>query len=185
VRLFVAVNFPESVRRGLWEAVEPVRRRDTLIRWVEPNAIHLTLKFLGEVEPEREPAIQRGLAGAVAGARRFPLRIEGFGVFPNASRPRVVWAGCEAAPPLEVLQHRIEQEMEHLGFPVEGRPFRPHVTLGRARNGAPAAGLAAVGAAFERLEYSGDVTVSSVDLMESMSSPTGTRYVARYAAELT
>ena len=184
MRLFVAVNLPDDVRRALWEAAEPVRRPNPPVRWVEPNAVHFTLKFLGDVEAGREPAVRQAIDAAVAGARRFTLRIDGFGVFPNASRPRVIWAGCEAAPQLEVLQHRVEQEMERLGFPIEGRPFQPHVTLGRARDGAPGDRMAAVAAAVERLQFAADVTVMSVDLMESQLSPTGARYSRRHAAVL-
>jgi len=184
VRLFVAVNLPDEVRHALWEAAAPARRPDPPVRWVRPDGMHLTLKFLGEVEPTRESEIGDAIELAAAGARPFTLRIEGFGVFPNASRPRVIWAGCEPVPQLEVLQHRVEQEMERLGFPLEGRPFRPHLTLGRARDGAPPARLAAVAEALEELTYSADVVVRSVDLMESQLSAAGARHTRRQAATL-
>jgi len=173
MRLFVAVNLPAEVRSGLWEAMEPVRRRQYPVRWVDPDGMHITVKFLGDVDDPRESAIRQVLDAAVAGTRAFPLAIGGFGVFPNASRPRVVWAGCEAAPPLELLQHRVEQRLEALGFPLEGRAFRPHVTLGRAKSGAPAGPLASVATALADLEYAAEVTVPSLDLMESRLSPAG------------
>ncbi|OGU02271.1 MAG: hypothetical protein A2W29_01145 [Gemmatimonadetes bacterium RBG_16_66_8] len=96
----------------------------------------------------------------------------------------MVWAGCEAAPPLELLQHRVEQGLEALGFPLEGRAFRPHVTLGRAKSGAPAGPLASVATALADLEYAAEVTVPSLDLMESRLSPAGATYERRHAARL-
>ncbi|MBI3981454.1 MAG: RNA 2',3'-cyclic phosphodiesterase [Gemmatimonadetes bacterium] len=184
MRLFVAVNLPADVRQALWEAAEPVRRRGYPVRWGGPESLHLTLKFLGDVEPSREPEIRLGVDSAVTGARRFTLSIQGFGVFPSASRPRVIWAGCGAVPPLEMLQHRVEREMEGLGFPLEGRAFRPHLTLGRAKNGAPPVRMAGLGAALEELEYAAEATVESVDLMESRLSPSGARYTCLHAAAL-
>jgi 2'-5' RNA ligase len=120
----------------------------------------------------------------MGGARRFTLRIEGFGVFPSESRPRIIWAGCGAPPPLEILQHKVEQEMERLGFPLEGRAFRPHLTLGRAKNEASPARLAGLAAALDELAYAAEVTVESVDLMESRLSPAGARYTRLHAAPL-
>src|SRR5207253_3798460 len=103
------------------------------VNWVSGEGIHVTLKFLGEVGDDREAEITAALERAAAGARTLPLALGGFGVFPDFRRPRVVWAGIAPEPGLEILQHRVEQEVAPLGFPTEARPFRPHVTLGRAR----------------------------------------------------
>jgi 2'-5' RNA ligase len=96
----------------------------------------------------------------------------------------VVWVGCEALPPLELLQHRLEQEMERLGFAVEGRPFRPHVTLGRVEREARAAGLRGLGEALDGLNYAAQVTVGSLDLMQSELRRDGARYTVRRRVEL-
>ncbi|HWP36123.1 MAG TPA: RNA 2',3'-cyclic phosphodiesterase [Gemmatimonadales bacterium] len=184
MRLFVAVNLPPDLRRALWDAAEPLRRRGYPVRWGGPDSLHVTLKFLGETDAAREAEIRRGIDAAVEGARRFTLSIEGFGVFPSASRPRVIWAGCGAAPPLEILQHRLEQEMERLGFPLEGRAFRPHITLGRAKNDASPSRLAGLAEQLKDLEYDAVTVVESVDLMESRLSPAGATYTRRHAAAL-
>jgi 2'-5' RNA ligase len=132
VRLFVAINLPPPLRQGVWDAAEPLRRANFPVRWVRPEALHLTLKFLGEVDLSREADLLAALKQAAMGIKPFVLHLEGFGVFPSLGRPRVVWAGCHGPAPLELLQHGVERETEPLGFPVEGRPFQPHLTLGRA-----------------------------------------------------
>ena len=184
MRLFVAVNLPSDVRQDLWEAAEPLRGGGYPIRWVGPEALHLTLKFLGEVDTEREPEITAAIDGATQGTRRFMLPLEGFGAFPSTSQPRVIWAGCEGVPPLELLQHRLEQEMERAGFAIEGRPFHPHLTLGRVKRQARPGELRDFGAALEPLTYANEVEVRSLDLMQSKLSSEGATYTVRHAAEL-
>lgn len=184
MRLFVAINLPHEIRQGVWEAVAPLRAQPYPIRWVPPESLHLTLKFLGEAAPEREPEIVEAVEAAVRGARRFTLPIAGFGVFPSPTQPRVVWAGCEAVPPLELLQHGVEQAMERLGYPVEGRSFRPHLTLGRVRRGTRPSAVSGLARALEDLQYAGEAEVESLDLMQSTLTPKGARYTVRHPAEL-
>lgn len=184
MRLFTAINLPDDVRRGIWDAAEPLRSVSYPVKWVDPDGIHLTLKFLGEVGDGRMPEIVAGMQAAAAGARQFRLPIEGFGAFPSAANPRVIWLGCEGVPPLELLQHRMEQEMERLGFPLEGRAFRPHLTLGRAARQARAADFAGAHEQLAKLTFAADVPVESVDLMESRLTPRGAQYHRRHAASL-
>lgn len=184
MRLFIAINLPLDLRQRLWEAAGPLRGAGYPVRWVAPDGLHLTLKFLGEVRPEREPDVVAAIGTAVQGAKPFVLPVSGFGAFPSLSRPRVVWVGCEPVPPLELLQHRVEQEMERLGFPLEGRAFHPHLTLGRAQREARAAAFRALERQVEALEFAAEARVESVDLMESRLSRDGARYTRRHAARL-
>jgi len=185
MRLFIAINLPAEVREALWETAAPLRAARYPIRWVASEAIHLTLKFLGEVEAEREGEVAAGLAAAAQGAKPFTLAVSGFGVFPSARRPRVVWAGLEPVPPLELLQHQVEREMERLGFPVEGRPFHPHLTLGRAKRDARPAALEGLATELDTLVYEAEVTVEAVDLMQSTLTAQGALYARRHAVALT
>ncbi len=184
MRLFVAINLPGDVKGEIWKATEPLRARHYPVRWVAPESIHLTLKFLGEVDAARESEIMGALGRAVEGARRFPMPLSGFGAFPSVERPRVLWVGCEGVPPLELLQHRVEREMERIGFPLEGRPFRPHLTLARATRGARASDFRGLPEIMSRLDFTAQVMVQSADLMESHLTPGGARYVLRHAAML-
>lgn len=184
MRLFLAVNLPPDLRDALWSTAEPLRAHDYPVRWVVPEGLHITVKFLGHVDPDRAAGVRDRLDRAVTGAKPFPLLLSGFGAFPSPRRPRVVWVGCAAAPPLELLQDRIEREMEALGFPVEGRVFHPHVTLGRVRRGASTKSLDGMEERLERVSFMGEFTVQSVDLMESTLHPSGARYACRHAAAL-
>lgn len=184
MRLFVAINFPAELRQSLWRAAAPLRQAGLPVRWVEPEELHLTLKFLGEVAPAREGEVIAGLEAAVQGAKPFALPVGGFGAFPSASRPRVLWAGCEPLPALEWLQHRVEQEMERLGFPLEGRAFHPHLTLGRARRDARPADFRDLEDRLQALAFAAEAPVESVDLMQSHLRPSGAHYTMRHAAAL-
>jgi 2'-5' RNA ligase len=184
VRLFIAVNLPPPLRQSLWQAAEPLRRASLPVRWVAPDALHLTLKFLGEVGAEREPELIAGMERAARGARPFALHLGGFGVFPSMSRPRVVWAGCDAPAPLELLEHGVEREMEQLGFPLEGRAFQPHLTLGRAEHRARPGDFAKLAQRLDALVFEGEAMIESLDLMESQLARSGAQYTRRHAVPL-
>ncbi|HXQ29689.1 MAG TPA: RNA 2',3'-cyclic phosphodiesterase [Gemmatimonadales bacterium] len=183
MRLFVALNFPEAVKHGLWEAASPVRARPFPVRWVPRESIHLTVKFLGEVTAAELPAVREALGRTAAGSRALVLTIAGFGVFPNARAPRVVWAGLEPDPALELLHHDAERAFEPLGFTTDGRPFRPHVTLGRTRS-ARAGEFAALSETLASLQYESTVRIEALDLMESLPGASGVTYHLRYGERL-
>jgi 2'-5' RNA ligase len=130
MRLFVAMDIPEEVRRAVGELVrklEPVCRG---ARWVRVGGMHITLKFIGEVGEEKVAAIQKELAG-VRSEGAVELRFRNVGFFPNARHPRVFWAGIEASGNLGPLAAEIEQRLERLGIAREKREFKPHLTLAR------------------------------------------------------
>lgn len=183
MRAFVAINLPADLRQDIWDAAAPLREAASPVRWVAPDALHLTLKFLGAVDDAHAADLAAAIEAAVRGARPFTLPIAGFGAFPSPRRPRVVWVGCEPVPALELLQHHVERTMQPLGFPVEGRPFRPHLTLGRVRQGDRVP--ADVATLIDGLDYTNETTVASVDLMESHLHRSGARYVVRHRVPLT
>lgn len=189
MRLFIALNLPAPVREAVWSATAPLRERggDFPLRWVRPGGLHLTLKFLGEVAEDRGAAVESALAAAAGDEqgkrppRGIPLSIGEFGAFPDARRPRVVWVGVAPDPALELLQHRVERAFGAIGFPVEGRPFRPHLTLARAGRGKTMNGLAE-GLAGLRLEE--QVLVESVEVMQSTLERGGAVYQVRRSVPL-
>jgi 2'-5' RNA ligase len=184
MRLFIAVNLPSHVREAVWDATASLRDEGLPVRWVQTASLHLTLKFLGEVDPGREIEVMRSLDTAVRGASTIRLAIVGFGAFPNSRRARVIWVGFEPVPGLELVQNRIEEEMQRIGFPVEGRPFRPHMTIGRVKRDARPSDLRGLDSLLERLQFTSETVVHSVDLMQSELMRSGARYTRLYAAEL-
>lgn len=184
MRLFVAVNLPEAERRAAHEATAPLRHGDLPVKWVAEASLHLTLKFLGDVEAERADAIAAALDAAVAAARPFDVGLGGLGAFPALARPRIVWLGVERHPALELLANDVERALQPFGFEAELRPFQPHITLGRAKQGAPAAAFAKFEKLIARVSYEGMAPVGSVDLMESLLQPEGAVYQVRHQAQL-
>jgi len=184
VRLFVAVNLPPELRDAIWAAAEPARRGAPPVRWVRSEGIHITLKFLGEVSEPGAAAVREALDRSAAGVRPFEVVLEDAGAFPGPGRPRVFWVGIAAEPQLELLQHAVEREIAPLGFPSEGRPFRPHVTLGRAERTAAAPDLQRAAERLAAAPFDGRAWVESVDLMRSTLSPRGAAYEVVHRARL-
>ena len=135
MRAFVAVELPEAVREALSREqarLQAASGRQRDLRWTRTEGLHLTLKFLGEVAPECVPEVTAAL-GALGRFERFEAAVKGFGFFPDARRPRVLWAGVEAPPALGELARRVETALEKAGFARESRAFQPHLTLARFR----------------------------------------------------
>jgi 2'-5' RNA ligase len=135
MRLFAALPVEGEARQELELKLAAYRQREWPVKWVPDTGLHVTIKFFGNVEPERVDAVRVALRQASAGTPVLPFHPTDIGAFPGFSRARIVWAGYETGTALELMVHRVEQATEALGFPVEGRPFRPHVTLGRVREG--------------------------------------------------
>jgi RNA 2',3'-cyclic 3'-phosphodiesterase len=176
VRLFVAVNLPEAEKHQLGKVLDNLRQTTLPVRWVEPDSLHITLKFLGTVPETERPPLTRALERAVQGVAPFDVGLTGFGTFPGRGRPNIFWIGASARAVLAELQERVEEQTALLGFPREARPFHPHITIGRLKKDAvsPDAGL--VDRILASLVYKSVVRVDSVDLMRSHIDSRGARY---------
>ena len=173
---------PDIVRQQLADAAERLRRHATDVAWVAPGNLHVTLKFLGQVDETRVPAVTDALQAALADRREFDVAVRGLGAFPSPTRPRVLWAGLEdATGGMTAIAERVDACCGRLGFPTETRPFAAHVTLGRVREARrqPALADALAGPA----DF-GRVRVDRVSLMRSELSPHGARYSELFAAPL-
>lgn len=136
MRLFAAVPLPEQALAEAGEILARLRESGWPVRWVRPEGLHITLKYFGEVVPERFDTIAEMLGFAISGAPRLPLSLAGVGAFPSLDRPRVVRLDLAGdTHGLELLQDRLERGGLRIGFPPEGRPFHPHITLGRVKEG--------------------------------------------------
>jgi 2'-5' RNA ligase len=135
MRLFAALPMPSPAREAIAGVLDRLRAANLPVRWVRDEGLHLTLKFYGEVPAERREVIEESLRIAVRDTGPIPVRLTELGGFPSRRRPRILWIGLDAPPALELLQDRLERGGDLIGFPPEGRPFQPHVTLGRVREG--------------------------------------------------
>ena len=183
MRLFAGIPIVDEARREIVALLGRLQGSGWPVRWVQEEGLHLTLKFYGEVAPERLEVIQEAVRFAAEGTGSLGLRLAELGAFPIPARPRVLWIGIEAPSALELLQDRLERGGEAIGFPPEGAPFQPHVTLGRVREGhrLPPRGLEEFGASYVRAPFVGGQLV----LYESVLSTKGPRYEPRLTLELT
>jgi RNA 2',3'-cyclic 3'-phosphodiesterase len=173
MRLFVALEIPSVVRENLAALLESLRAVSPQTRWVRPENLHVTLKFIGEV-PETKLA---GIRGALAGVRSEPVALDfrGLGFFPNEKHPRVSWAGIVASANLKTLAADIDGATEKLGIPREQRPFSPHLTLARFEPPRLPEKLRAAIQENVAREF-GSLRTSQFQLIESKLKPSGAEY---------
>jgi 2'-5' RNA ligase len=174
MRLFVALQIPSEVRENLADLLQGFRAVSPQTRWVRPQNLHVTLKFIGEV-PEAKCAAIRGALAGVRSAQAVTLDFRGLGFFPNDKHPRVFWAGIEAPPNLEILAGDIEKAMETVGIPRERRTFSPHLTLARFESAPPSEKLRS--AVQENAAHDfGSTPTREFHLIESKLKSTGAEY---------
>ena len=185
MRAFVAIDLPESVRAALARAQATMQAacpHNPDIRWTRADGIHLTLKFLGQISDEQVQAVTTALR-RIGAFEEFAVAVKGFGFFPSARHPRVLWAGLDASPWLGELAAKVDRALQKLGFAPEEREFRPHLTLARFRVQSQEPRLEA---AIENLgsDSLGSFEVTEYFLFESRLKPGGAEYskVARFAA---
>lgn len=145
------------------------------LKTVGEESTHVTLKFLGDVDENAVPAIEECMKAAAFGVKPFEVSVKGAGVFPTKSKARVVWAGLEGAEPMAVMADRLEGCLESLGFPKEGREFRPHLTLARVKDPRTSSAAAEVADRFNGIEFSRQV-VGELLLKKSVLSHKGPTY---------
>jgi 2'-5' RNA ligase len=134
MRTFIAIPLPKECQILLEQMQQHLRACKADVRWVAIPSIHLTLKFLGEVDPETIPKLNALLSETCKSERRIELVLRGLGCFPNARNPRVIWCGIDGeTDSLLRLQQGVESSCTQLGFAPEDRPFRPHLTMGRVQ----------------------------------------------------
>jgi 2'-5' RNA ligase len=180
LRLFVACELPGEVREALATVQRLLQEQGAEgLRWVRPEGIHLTLKFLGDVPARRLKAIEEALARAVREPFRLSVRLGRLGSFGGSTGLRVVWVGLEGeVEALARLAARVEAALEPMGFPRERRPFAAHLTLGRVREGASPQDrrrLFDLARSLEPPPLPG-ATLETVSLMQSTLEPGGARY---------
>jgi 2'-5' RNA ligase len=190
LRLFIALELPTPVLEALEAVQGDLRARlpDRAARWVRPEGIHLTLKFLGDVPSEQVDDIAGALRTCVKGYDPIELRVEGLGVFPNPRRARVLWTGVGGdVDALRRLHASVEQHIAPVGYPTESRRFNPHLTLARARRNATPAEREAIGTLVSDHDVGHLATweVSSVGLIRSQLKPSGAVYTQLAQATLT
>lgn len=179
VRLFVACEVPEEVRESMGTVIETLRSRSGVaVRWIRPEGVHVTLKFLGEVPPKKLPSIKIALQEAVVRHSPFHLEFSNIGMFGGREGLRMMWVGIAGdVLRLEALVRDVNKALAVVGFEPERRPFRPHMTLGRVRDEIPTRQRAEIEVAVGKVDVpTTSWRTAQVSLMRSRLAPGGAVY---------
>jgi 2'-5' RNA ligase len=180
IRSFIAIELSEEAKKGLAKLRKELERDDhKFVKWVAPGAIHLTLKFLGNIPCKQVAEITKAIEEAAQGISPFHLEISGLGAFPNLKQVRVFWVGISGElDKLSKLQQNIDSTLAALRFAKEERPFVPHLTLARIREGASPLERRSFGELVGSIVFEDkyDIEVEAISLMKSQLTPAGAIY---------
>ena len=176
MRLFLAVTLPDDVRDSIGRATAEVRATVTGVRWVRPELLHLTVKFLGERADGDERRLEGALRSPLVRVPGCEATIRGAGAFPNFRRPRVVWLGMHPLAPLAAMARQVDDALVPLGIQRESRPFRGHITLGRVEHVLATNDAASLERTVNALRDTWTVPVRDVALVHSTLARGGPTY---------
>ena len=178
IRTFIAIPLDQEIKEKIYQFQEKIKQEITRgIKWVEPQSLHLTLKFLGDVEESEIKVIAKSMKSLFANQRVFSFKIGQLGAFPDIHKPSVIWTGIPTGKDiLQTLSSNLEKEMQKLGFPPEEKEFSPHITLGRAKRGAPIEGDYKKALSENENIYFGEQKVEKIILFQSDLQPKGPVY---------
>jgi 2'-5' RNA ligase len=133
MRVFIALKTSEEVKTELKQLQTRLKGIVDGVRWVRPDGIHITLKFLGEIEEKGLPCIYNAVSKAIEEIPPFTVLFDGMGGFPDIVAPRVIWVGVRGGEEIERIAKRVEEELHLIGYPKEKKGFTPHLTIGRIK----------------------------------------------------
>lgn len=184
MRCFIAVDVPAPVREAAARVQASLQAAGADVKWTSPESLHVTLKFLGELDDAAVEAVKAKLASDAPSRGRLVVRFRGVGSFPERGRPRVIWAGCEGeVDGLAALARLAEEAGTEAGVEPEARPFAPHLTLGRVKTPRNVQSLQALLPRFREVAF-GECPVQAVVLYKSTLRPQGALYEPQATFEL-
>ena len=182
-RCFIAIELSREIRETLWQIEDELKKTIDGVKWVKPDNIHLTLKFLGHIEKEIVEGIKEILNKIAGQTKPFKIKLSSPGAFPSPDRPRVIWIGVEENKESSHLANLIDEKTASLGIEKESRAFHPHLTLARVKF---LKDKFSVKNAFASLKVSPvEMTASKVTLFQSTLTREGAIYTALHEAEFT
>ncbi len=188
IRSFIAIDLSPDVSGRVGDVIRDLQAEmeELPIRWVPPENVHLTLKFLGDVSVSNVDRLQEILISVAGSHSCFEMSVGGLGVFPGHRRPRVIWLGVEAPPVLLNVQRSVSHDTDRLGYQSDERDFSPHLTIGRVARGANYRELRAISKLLksETVGFLGATRVEEVHLYKSDLKPSGAAYTKLFSARL-
>jgi len=176
IRSFIAIELPRETRDCLERVTNRLKASAVDVRWVRTNDIHLTLKFLGDVEEQRIPEIAGCIERCLEGISPFSITVRDLGAFPGDHNPQVIWiAAADESDRLSIVQGSLEDGLSRIGFKKENRPYFPHLTLGRLKSPRGKETVRRGLAEFKNTDC-GSYTAGAVSLIKSELKPSGAVY---------
>ncbi len=175
LRCFIAVGIPGPIKKGIGGLIDILKKHNGEVKWIIPENLHLTLKFLGSTPEDLISGVKESLLAVVSSCVPFYIKIHSTGVFPNKQHPRVIWVGMEGPEILAKLQDDIDDAMSRLGYKKEDRKFRPHLTIGRVRSQKGMINIINELENFKDKDF-GTIGVDNIKLMRSELKPKGAEY---------
>ena len=169
------IAFDIDTNSKIKELIQAIKKTQADVKLVEPDNIHITLKFLGDVQEEKTEDITSIIKDACKNSKPFTINLLGTGVFPNQNYIKVIWIGIEDTKSIEPVSNYINEELVDLGFKKDNRSFSPHITVGRVRTAKNKQELISVIQQFQKIEF-GKQKISSIKLMKSVLTPKGPIY---------
>jgi 2'-5' RNA ligase len=174
VRLFVALDLPDQVRHSIAELIANLQSKSRSTRWIKPENLHITLKFIGHVGNEKLEPIRKALS-LIHATQPVELHFRGMGFFPNEHRPRAFWCGIASSPNLAELAADIDRALQPLDIETETRPFTPHLTLARFKSDEGIREVVEAATNMKSTDF-GAATETNFHLYESLLKSTGAQY---------
>ncbi len=175
MRIFIAVEIPHEIREKIYKDLVPLRKTFPKVKWIRPENLHLTLKFLGEVSEKKLKVIHEKISD-LSSFKSFSIKFLGLGGFPNLSRPKVIWMGIDQGEEeLSNIASYLESELEKVGFHLENRSFQAHLTLARVKDFREVKGFCEKASFFDKTSFA-SFSVNMVSLIQSSLTREGATY---------
>jgi len=188
VRTFIAVDFPPFMLERIAEITGFFKTltSEKDLKWVETKNLHLTIKFLGEIDEQKAVQVKRTLPDALKDQHSFEIEISGLGMYPNRNKPRVIWLGITGADPLADIYDVMNSKLAKLEIQPEHRPFSPHLTIARIRKNTDYTTAQQIGKVLSKYQVDplGTVTIAQVHFYQSVLTPSGPIYTRLHSIDL-
>lgn len=175
LRCFISLELPEELKKNIYGYIEKLKAAGADVKWIPPENLHLTLKFLGNTQEELLKDINERLISLAKSHERFSLQVSGAGAFPNIKYPRVIWLGVHDSEEIIKLQHDMDESMAGLGFEKDDKQFTPHLTIGRVKSMRNKDALIKELATLKEVDF-GKIGVNNITMMKSELKPGGAEH---------
>ena len=188
MRTFIAIDFSPEIIRKITEIINYFRSQtpDKAIKWVAPENLHLTVKFLGEVPDNKIEDIKEFIKKSLADKHTFQIEVKGLGMYPNATKPRVIWLGIKGSEPIVEIYKILDSELQKANVQPDKRGFSPHLTIARIRRNTDSKVVQEIGKTLSKFKVDslGSCIIDHIVLYKSVLTPKGPIYTSLLSTPL-